>query len=166
MAPEQVLLSPVLSERKEKPLNDPEHLYLKETILYINIKRLFCTQSKGFLAVGLNLHVYIAHWSLLSTSVFFMDGTLVPRGLHHMQGQIRLHLMDCPIANHIVYRMFKHVLIMWFSRLQQNHNLMLLSTDMQSIFMQGSSEQKKKFMLYATCLSDIRLHVCYTIFNA
>lgn len=84
MASEQVLLSPVL-ERKEKPLNDPGHLYLKETILYINIKRLFCTQSREFLAGGLNLHLYIAHWSLLSTSVFFMDGTLVPRGLHHIQ---------------------------------------------------------------------------------
>lgn len=85
MAPEQVLLSPALLERKAKPLNDPGHLYLKETILYINIKRLFSTQSREFLAVGLNLRVYIAHWSLLSTSVFFMDGALVPRGLHHMR---------------------------------------------------------------------------------
>ena len=39
MAPEQVLLSPAILERKEKPLNDPGHLYLKETTLYINIKR-------------------------------------------------------------------------------------------------------------------------------
>lgn len=135
MAPEQVLLSPALLERKEKPLNDPRHLYLKETILYINIKRLFCTQSREFLAVSLNLHVYIAHWSLLSTSVFFMDGALVPRGLHHIQAWICFYLMDCPIMNHIVYRMFKHVLIMWFCSLQLNHNLMLLSTYMQSIFM-------------------------------
>ena len=70
MAPEQVLLSPALLERKEKPLNIPRHLYLKETILYINIKRLFCTQSREFLAVGLSLHVYIAHWSLLSNLCF------------------------------------------------------------------------------------------------
>lgn len=130
MAPEQVLLSAPLLERKEKPSNDPGHLYLKETILYINIKRLVCTQSREFLAVSLNLHVYIAHWSLLSTSVFFMDGALVPRGLHHMQAQIGFYLMDCPIVNHIVYRRFKHVLIMWFCSLQHNHNLMLLSTYM------------------------------------
>lgn len=130
MAPEQVLLSAALLERKEKPSNDPGHLCLKETILYINIKRLVCTQSREFLAVGLNLHVYIAHWSLLSTSASFMDGALVPRGLHHMQAQIGFYLMDCPMVNHTVYRMFKHVLIMWFCSLQHNHNLMLLGTYM------------------------------------
>lgn len=116
--------------KKGKALNGSGHLYLKETILYINIKRLVCSQSGEFLAVGLNLHVYIAHWSLLSTSVFFMDGALVPRGLHHMQAQIGFYLMDCPIVDHIVYKIFKHVLIMWFRSLRQNHNLMLLSTYM------------------------------------
>lgn len=121
-------MSAALLGRKEKPSNDPGYLYLKETILYINVKRLVCTQSREILAVSLNLHVYIAHWSLLSTSVFFMDGALVPRGLHRMQAQIGSSLMDCPMVNHIVYGMFKYVLIMWFRSLQQNHNLMLLST--------------------------------------